>query len=39
VLLPAKVAFTSWADDGGWAFELWNARKPKPHLRGSITPE
>ncbi|WP_019812732.1 MaoC/PaaZ C-terminal domain-containing protein [Saccharomonospora saliphila] len=47
VLLPAKVAFTSWPTDdtgrrgvaGGWAFELWNARKPKPHLTGTITPE
>lgn len=45
VLLPATVAFTSWrvgdgVDDsrgkGNWAFELWHARKPKPHLRGSI---
>ncbi|WP_019810924.1 MaoC family dehydratase [Saccharomonospora halophila] len=49
VLLPAKVAFTSWRTDGtdgtdgtdrdGWAFELWHARKPKPHLSGTITPE
>ncbi|WP_277068791.1 MaoC/PaaZ C-terminal domain-containing protein [Saccharomonospora viridis] len=39
VLLPAKVAFTSWADGGDWAFELWNARKSKPHLQGRITPE
>ncbi|PRX47612.1 MaoC dehydratase-like protein [Prauserella shujinwangii] len=42
VLLPAKVAFTSWAqpdgDQGdGWAFELWHARKPKPHLEGTIS--
>ncbi|WP_197319619.1 MaoC/PaaZ C-terminal domain-containing protein [Saccharomonospora sp. NB11] len=38
VLLPAKVAFTTWrTDDAGWAFELWNARKPKPHLKGTIT--
>ncbi|MFD8491888.1 MaoC family dehydratase [Amycolatopsis sp. NPDC059657] len=36
VLLPAKAAFTSWHTDEGWAFELWNARKPKPHLEGSI---
>ncbi|WP_199429051.1 MaoC/PaaZ C-terminal domain-containing protein [Qaidamihabitans albus] len=36
VLLPAKVAFTSWQDGDGWAFELWNARKPKPHLEGSL---
>ncbi len=39
VLLPAKVAFTSWADGGDWAFELWNARKSKPHLQGRITSE
>ncbi|MFD5090793.1 MaoC family dehydratase [Amycolatopsis thailandensis] len=36
VLLPAKVAFTSWSEGDGWAFELWNARKPKPHLEGSV---
>ncbi|SFJ52098.1 MaoC like domain-containing protein [Amycolatopsis sacchari] len=38
VLLPAKVAFTSWQTETGWAFELWNARKPKPHLEGTISP-
>lgn len=37
VLLPAKVAFTSWETGDGWAFELWNARKPKPHLEGTIS--
>ncbi|TVT51607.1 hypothetical protein FNH05_14460 [Amycolatopsis rhizosphaerae] len=37
VLLPAKVAFTSWQTGDGWAFELWNARKPKPHLEGTIS--
>jgi acyl dehydratase len=37
VLLPAKVAFTSWQTDAGWAFELWNAKKPKPHLEGTIS--
>lgn len=36
VPLPAKVAFTSWRDGDGWAFELWDARKPKPHLAGVI---
>ncbi|GAB3480596.1 MaoC family dehydratase [Amycolatopsis cihanbeyliensis] len=36
VLLPAKAAFTSWHTGEGWAFELWNARKPKPHLVGTI---
>jgi acyl dehydratase len=37
VLLPAKVAFTSWQTGEGWAFELWNAKVPKPHLEGAIT--
>lgn len=37
VLLPAKVAFTAWRTDEGHAFEVWNARKPKPHLSGTIT--
>ncbi|MDT8910547.1 MaoC/PaaZ C-terminal domain-containing protein [Amycolatopsis sp. PS_44_ISF1] len=37
VLLPAKAAFTTWATEDGWAFELWNARKPKPHLDGTIS--
>ena len=37
VLLPAKAAFTSWRTGEGWAFELWNAGKPKPHLTGAIT--
>ncbi|KZB85260.1 MaoC family dehydratase [Amycolatopsis regifaucium] len=36
VLLPSKAAFTTWSEGGGWAFELWNARKPKPHLEGSV---
>ncbi|MEV4600410.1 MaoC/PaaZ C-terminal domain-containing protein [Amycolatopsis sp. NPDC049253] len=37
VLLPARAAFTAWPTDEGWAFELWNARKPKPHLDGVIS--
>src|SRR5690606_319651 len=37
VLLPAKAAFTTWRTDEGHAFEVWNARKPKPHLSGTIT--
>ncbi|MEU3627424.1 hypothetical protein BS329_06695 [Amycolatopsis coloradensis] len=36
VLLPAKAAFTTWSEGRDWAFELWNARKPKPHLEGSV---
>ncbi|TLW93291.1 hypothetical protein FFT09_07725 [Saccharomonospora piscinae] len=40
VLLPATVGFTSWhSGAAGWAFELWHARKPTPHLTGTITPE
>lgn len=37
VLLPAKAGFTSWSTDDGYAFELWDARKPKPYLEGTIT--
>ncbi|HKS46284.1 MAG TPA: MaoC/PaaZ C-terminal domain-containing protein [Amycolatopsis sp.] len=38
VPLPAKVGFTSWRTDEGWAFELWGTRKPRPHLEGSLRP-
>ncbi|SFP81353.1 MaoC like domain-containing protein [Amycolatopsis arida] len=37
VFLPAKVAFTSWRTEEGWAAELWDARRPKPHLDATIT--
>jgi hypothetical protein len=37
VLLPGKAAFTSWSSPEGWAFELWHASKPKPHLAGTIS--
>src|SRR5690606_3930770 len=37
VLLPAKAAFTSWQVEDGFAFELWDARTPKPYLQGGIT--
>lgn len=37
VLLPAKAAFTTWTTEDGFAFELWDARKPKPFLEGTIT--
>lgn len=37
VLLPAKAAFTTWTTEDGFAFELWDARKPKPYLEGTIT--
>ncbi|MGH3431915.1 MAG: MaoC/PaaZ C-terminal domain-containing protein [Thermocrispum sp.] len=39
VLLPAKAAFTTWSTENpaGFAFELWDARKPKPYLAGQIT--
>jgi acyl dehydratase len=36
VPLPAKTAFTAWRDGDGWAFELWDSRKPRPHLEGVI---
>jgi len=36
VLLPAKTAFTSWRTGTGWAFELWDARRPRPHLVGVV---
>lgn len=36
VLLPAKAGFTSWTTAEGYAFELWDSRKPKPYLEGSI---
>ncbi|WP_449224278.1 MaoC family dehydratase [Amycolatopsis pigmentata] len=36
VPLPSTVAFTSWRTGDGWAFELWRARKPVPHLEGVI---
>ncbi|MGW4482502.1 MaoC family dehydratase [Amycolatopsis sp. NPDC004368] len=37
VLLPARAAFTAWSTEEGWAFELWQARKAKPHLDGVIS--
>lgn len=37
VLLPGKAGFTTWSTPEGWAFELWHASKPKPHLDGTIT--
>ncbi|GLY67441.1 MaoC/PaaZ C-terminal domain-containing protein [Amycolatopsis taiwanensis] len=36
VPLPSTVAFTSWREGDGWAFELWDARRPRPHLEGVI---
>jgi hypothetical protein len=38
LLLPAKVAFASWAADGGRDFAVHDARKGKPHLNGSVRP-
>jgi acyl dehydratase len=35
--IPAKAAFTSWAEDGGRAFAVADARSGKPHLTGSVT--
>lgn len=36
VPLPSPVAFTSWRTGDGWAFELWRAGKPVPHIEGVI---
>ena len=36
MLLPAKAAFASAAEDGGFAFGLYDARKGAPHLSGSV---
>jgi len=38
VLLPAKCGFASRVSDEGWTFDLFDARKGKPHLTGNITP-
>jgi acyl dehydratase len=38
VYLPAKVAFASWAEEGGRRFALHDARSGKPHLDGAVTP-
>lgn len=37
VLLPAKAGFASRATEHGWEFQLFDARKGKPHLAGSIS--
>jgi len=37
VLLPAKAGFASRATESGWEFQLFDARKGKPHLAGSIS--
>jgi acyl dehydratase len=38
VLLPAKVAFSSWDDGDARRFALRDARSGKPHLEGSVSP-
>jgi acyl dehydratase len=38
VLLPAKVAFSSWADGDVRRFALRDAHSDKPHLEGSLSP-
>jgi acyl dehydratase len=39
VLLPAKVGFAAeQTDKGGWHFQLFDARKGKPHVDGTVTP-
>jgi acyl dehydratase len=37
VLLPARCGFAAQATDKGWSFDLFDARKGKPHLAGTIT--
>jgi MaoC like domain len=36
VLLPARVAFATWTEDGGRRFALHDARSGRPHLAGTI---
>jgi acyl dehydratase len=38
VLLPAKVAFATWTEDGERRFALHDARSGKPHLTGAVSP-
>jgi acyl dehydratase len=38
VLLPAKVAFASWVEDGDRRFALHDARSGKPHVAGRLSP-
>jgi acyl dehydratase len=38
LLLPGKVAFSSWADGEVRRFALRDARSGKPHLEGSVSP-
>jgi hypothetical protein len=38
VLLPATVAFSSWADGGVRRFALRDARSGRPHVEGSVSP-
>ncbi|SDC86108.1 MaoC family dehydratase [Actinokineospora iranica] len=37
VFLPAKVGFHAEQTSDGWRFDLFDARKPKPHIEGVIT--
>lgn len=37
VLLPARCGFAVQSTEGGWEFQLFDARKGKPHLAGSIS--
>jgi acyl dehydratase len=38
VVVPAKVTFGSWAQEGERRFELRDKRGAKPHLTGAVTP-
>jgi acyl dehydratase len=36
VLLPGKVSFASWPEDGGRGFALHDKKNEKPHLTGAV---
>jgi acyl dehydratase len=38
IVLPAKVAFSTWMDDQERRFALHDARSGKPHLEGGVSP-
>jgi acyl dehydratase len=38
LLLPGKVAFSSWSEAGGRAFAVHDAKSGKPHLTGTAEP-
>jgi acyl dehydratase len=38
VLIPGRVSFASWPEDGGRGFALHDGKNEKPHLAGRLTP-